>query len=202
MDWLAHALPRGGKSAHVPTLGELAERDVPTCYLTDRIGGVRERLQQTEWRVCVVVNEGRIVLGLLWSEALEADPQTPVEEVMDCAPSTIRPNISPEDAGEYMRDIDCVLVTTSDGVLLGLFHAEDHKHKDNEDKTRQNRTAVKNTARNRATHTLPRLQTLTTPGLSTSSCARAIIASQHTGRGGQSGGISTEGTPCLKKTRR
>src|SRR5437764_12439290 len=111
MDWLAHALPRGGKSAGVPNVGDLAEQDVPTCPPTDRIGDVRNRLQETEWSVCVVVNELKVVLGLLWGEALEASPQTLVEEVMDCAPSTIRPNITPEEAPDYIRDIDGVLVT-------------------------------------------------------------------------------------------
>src|SRR5438270_4965440 len=83
-DWLAHALPRGGKSARGPNVGELAARDVPTCGLHYRIGDVRTRLQETGWRVCVVMNEQRVVLGLLWGEALEADSDTPAEEVLDC----------------------------------------------------------------------------------------------------------------------
>src|SRR5438477_608993 len=113
-DWMANGLPRAGKSASVPQVGELVQTDVPTCNLATSIGDVQKLLEETGWRICVVVNEEKVVLGLLWGEALEADPQTPVEEVMDCAPSTIRANVLPKDVGQYMRDIDGVLITTSD----------------------------------------------------------------------------------------
>ena len=69
-DWFAYGLPREGKLAGVPHAGELARRDTPTCRLTDRIGDVRDQAWGTGWNACVVVNEERIVLGLLREQAL------------------------------------------------------------------------------------------------------------------------------------
>ena len=42
-DWLASGLPKEGKLANIPTLGEAARRNVPTCGLRDRVGDARER---------------------------------------------------------------------------------------------------------------------------------------------------------------
>ena len=68
------------------------------------------------------------MLGLLWGEGLDADPETPVEEVMEYGPSTVRPHVSPEEAAEHAKDMDGVLITTPDGILLGLLHLEEHEH--------------------------------------------------------------------------
>jgi CBS domain-containing protein len=136
MDWFAHGLPIEGDRADAPRAGKLAQRDVPICHPTERVGEVRQRVEQAGWGVCVVVNDERVVLGLLWGEALDvdADPHTPVEEVMDCAPSTVRPHLSPEEAAEYAKEMDGVLVTTADGKLLGLLHldteGDEHEHHD------------------------------------------------------------------------
>jgi hypothetical protein len=135
MDWFAHDLPIEGNRADAPRAGNLAQRDVPTCRPTEGVGDVRERVEQAGWAVCVVVNDERVVLGLLWGEGLDSDPATPVEEVMDCAPSTVRPHISPAEAAGYARDMDGVLVTTADGKLLGLLHldtGDQHQHYNHE----------------------------------------------------------------------
>src|SRR5438552_11499591 len=131
MDWLAFGLPREGKSASVRNAGELAEREVPTCSLTNSVGEVQERIRRVRWNVCVVVNDKKVVLGLLWGEGLEASATTPVEQVMDADPKTVRPNVSREEATEKAREMDGVLVTTSDGELIGLLHVE-HEHEGEE----------------------------------------------------------------------
>lgn len=126
-DWLANGLPTEGEFADVPRVGDLAWRDVPTCRLTDRIGSVAERVRASGANACVVVNDERVVLGLLRQEALDVDPQTPVEQVMEPGPKTYRFHVLPEKAADYLRrhEIDSVLVTTSDGELLGLLRRED-----------------------------------------------------------------------------
>jgi hypothetical protein len=43
-DWFASGLPREGKLASVPTIGEAARRDVPTCAPAEKVGAVRERV--------------------------------------------------------------------------------------------------------------------------------------------------------------
>src|SRR5439155_3564629 len=102
-DWLANGLPIEGKQANVLHLGDLARRDVPTCQLADKVGDVWQRVQAAGWDVCVVVNDERIVLGLLERAALSAGSQATVEQVMDCGPRTYRIDSSPEKAKTYME---------------------------------------------------------------------------------------------------
>jgi hypothetical protein len=75
-DWFASGLPREGRLASVPTIGEAARRDVPTCAPAEKVGAVRERVQRAGWDRCVVVNMERVVLGLLRERAL-VRPQIP-----------------------------------------------------------------------------------------------------------------------------
>ncbi len=86
-DWFAFGLPMEGEEAGQPRAGERADRDVPTCSPSERVGAVRERVQAAGGDTCVVVNEQRIVLGLLRPRALEAAAETCVEEVMELGPA-------------------------------------------------------------------------------------------------------------------
>lgn len=121
-DWFAAGLPREGAEADVPRVADIARRDVPTCGIVDRVGDVRNRLQERNWDVCVV-NAERVVLGLVRASALGVDPATPVEEVMESSPVTFRPHVRAGEMPEYVkkRGIARALVTTSDGVLIGLL---------------------------------------------------------------------------------
>jgi CBS domain-containing protein len=127
LDWLSAGLPVEGASAGAPSLGTVARRDVPTCRLEERLDVVRERMGAGPSMPCVVVNEQRIVLGLLKASALEGDPSRTVEEVMRSGPSTFRPNVSLREIDQYLHDheLDFALVTTSDGELVGLASADD-----------------------------------------------------------------------------
>jgi Mg/Co/Ni transporter MgtE len=77
--------------------------------------------------VCVVVNEERVVLGLLRDEQLAQDGDKVVAEVMRPGPSTFRPHLSVEEIAHYMIDHDLPSspITTSDGRLVGLLMADD-----------------------------------------------------------------------------
>jgi CBS domain-containing protein len=79
------------------------------------------------WELCVVVNEGNIVLGRLVRAALEGDADATVEAVMEPGPVTYRPHVVAEDAARTLaeRHVQSVLVTTGDGELIGVFRAED-----------------------------------------------------------------------------
>ena len=126
-DWFAAGLPREGTEAGTPRVGDVARRDVATCRIDERVGAVRNRVREGGWDVCVVVDEQRVVLGLVRAEALGVDPETPVEDVMQPSPVTFRPNLGLGQMPDYLKKqrIPRALVTTSDGVLIGLLRIED-----------------------------------------------------------------------------
>ena len=129
-DWFASGLPREGRLASVPTIGEAARRDVPTCAPADKVGAVRERVRKAGWDRCVVVNKERVVLGLLRERELLSDPKSSVEEAMRNGPATFRPNEPVWKMAKRMQDREAtaVLVTTPDGRLVGLLYREDAEH--------------------------------------------------------------------------
>jgi len=116
-----------GKFAEIPKAGDIVRQDVPTCKLTDRLGEVYERCQTFGWKVCVVVNELNVVLGRLRGEAWKADPQTPIEEVMENGPSTFRPDVFLKTLVKRMlnKKVGSVIITNSDGVLIGILYRKD-----------------------------------------------------------------------------
>jgi len=126
-DWMAAGLPIEGSKASIPRVGSVARRDIPTCRLDERLGGVSARVLATGWDQCVVVNEGNIVLGRLRRPALEGDADAIVEKVMEPGPVTYRPHVVAEDAARTLaeRHVQSVLVTTGDGELIGVFRPED-----------------------------------------------------------------------------
>jgi CBS domain-containing protein len=76
--------------------------------------------------VCVVIGERNVVLGQLSGEALKAGAGT-AAEAMAPGPTTYRPNLFAEDALHYMHQngLSHVLVTNSDGELIGVLRPED-----------------------------------------------------------------------------
>jgi CBS domain-containing protein len=76
---------------------------------------------------CPVVNEHRIVLGLLRSDAINANSTTTAEEAMISGPVTFRPNAALEEIDRYLTDhkIGHAVVTTPEGELIGLASADD-----------------------------------------------------------------------------
>jgi predicted transcriptional regulator len=129
-DWSASGLPTEGTLASVPNIGAAARPDAPTCTPTEKVGDVRDRTRRAGWDQCVVVNEERVVLGLLREKELDAEPEATVEEAMRNGPATFRPNELVGKMAKRMQDRGArtVLVTTSDGRLVGLLYREDAEH--------------------------------------------------------------------------
>jgi Mg/Co/Ni transporter MgtE len=100
---------------------------VPTCRLDEPIGEVRERVRDAGWDACVVVNEERIVFGILRDRELDQDADEPVERLMRPGPSTFRPNVPIEEMAGYMTEHDLISspITSSDGRLIGLLRKDD-----------------------------------------------------------------------------
>ncbi len=128
VDWAASGLPTEGTLAAAPYAGAAAKRDAPTCAPEEKAKEAWERARRAGWDRCVVVNGERVVLGLLREGDLaSSDPEAAVEGVMRNGPATFRPNEPVGKLAKRMRErgASAVLVTTSDGKLVGLLYRED-----------------------------------------------------------------------------
>jgi predicted transcriptional regulator len=127
LDWLAAGLPTEGTNSDCPRAGDASRKDVVVCGLKDRLGDVRERAEDAGWDVVVVVDDQRVVLGLLRSKQLAMDPSLTAGQAMRPGPSTFRPYVSTKEMADFMvgHDMDSAPITTSDGKLVGmLFRSE------------------------------------------------------------------------------
>lgn len=122
VEWLSNGLPAEGKLASELQIGAIAHPDVATCRLDQQLGEV-----EPDHDLCVVVNEQCIVLGDLRGKSLRGEPRTPVEQVMDPAPSTYRPNVRVKQMAHHMLESGArkVLVADADGRLVGWLSFED-----------------------------------------------------------------------------
>jgi len=120
-------LPTEGTNSQRPRAGDVARKDAPTCALDERLGDVQERVRAAGWNACVVVNQERVVLGLLREKELDEAPDRRIQEVMRPGPSTFRPHVETLEMATYMveHDVESSPITTSDGRLVGLLLRED-----------------------------------------------------------------------------
>jgi len=127
LDWLAAGLPTEGTNAMRPRAADLARKDVPTGRPDEHLEDVRARVGAAGWHACVVVNEARVVLGLLRAAQLQGDPAARLEAVMRPGPSTFRPFVSIEEMARFMIEhtLESSPITTSDGRLVGLLRRDD-----------------------------------------------------------------------------
>lgn len=120
-DWLAFGLPHEGSAVLV---GAALTTEVATCSFRDRLGDVRQALQASPFGSLVALDADGIVMGKLDRDATAAsdDDQT-VDRLMREGPTTVRPSEELSPLVERMRhaEVDAVLVTRSDGRLLGLL---------------------------------------------------------------------------------
>lgn len=116
-----------GAFAAILKAEDVVRDEVPTCTLTDRVGEVYQRCQAAGWKVCIVVNDRNVVLGRLRGEAWKVEPGTRVEEIMENGPTTFRPDFFLEPLVKRMHDrkVGSVIVTNSDGVLIGVVYRAD-----------------------------------------------------------------------------
>jgi CBS domain-containing protein len=143
LDWLAAGLPIEGTVSQAPRADDVVRRDVPTCRMDERIDEVRDRVHAADWEVCVVVNDERIVFGLLRKAELLKGRDEPVEQIMRPGPSTFRPHVRIEEMAAYMMEhhLPSSPITTSDGRLVGILLKEDaleavhrlHMHHEHDD---------------------------------------------------------------------
>ncbi len=125
--WLASGLPTEGPEAATPRAGDVADRDTPTCAPHDRLGDVRYRLRAAGGTSCIVVDDQRVILGRVRGEALDGDAEQTVEAVMEAGPTTVRPSEPLDTLIERMqkRRTGSIIVSTAEGVLVGVLYRED-----------------------------------------------------------------------------
>lgn len=127
LDWMAAGLPTEGTNAEHPRAGDVSRKDVPTAALDEKLGDVRERVKNAGWDAVVVINQERVVLGLLRAKELEKDADLRMEQAMRPGPSTFRPYVPIKEMADHMTEhmLDSSPITTSDGRLVGLLLQKD-----------------------------------------------------------------------------
>ncbi len=123
-DWTSSGLPTEGSMAGQPRAGDIVQRDIPTCSLAHRLGDARDRAQDADRNVCIVVDDHGVVLGRLRGDALREDPAATIESVMEDGPTTIRADASLGEITERMRKrgVGSIVVTDPEGRLLGILY--------------------------------------------------------------------------------
>ncbi len=113
--------------AEQPRAGDIAQRDIPTCGLANQLGDARDRAQDADRNVCIVVDDHGVVLGRLLGDAIREDHEATIESVMEDGPTTIRADASLGETTERMRKrgVGSILVTNAEGRLLGILYRDD-----------------------------------------------------------------------------
>jgi CBS domain-containing protein len=124
---MAAGLPTEGHNSTHPRAAQVARKDVPTARIDERLGDVRRRVKDAGWDAVVVINDERVVLGLLRAKELDKDPDLRIEEAMRPGPSTFRPYVPIMEMAAHMVEhhLESAPVTTSDGRLVGLLMQQD-----------------------------------------------------------------------------
>jgi hypothetical protein len=83
---------------------------------------VHERIDASRYGFGLVTSAGGVVLGRLRRSALDCDPTARIEDVMEPGPSTVRPHTPAAKLAKRLaaRDLKTAIVTTPEGVLLGV----------------------------------------------------------------------------------
>lgn len=100
----------------------MARTDMPVCSPEDLVGEIAQGA-----RAAVVVDAGRVVVGLLRARELQGPPERRVESVMVVGPSTFRPFVPIKEMADYLsgHDLESAPITTSDGKLVGVLFRDD-----------------------------------------------------------------------------
>ncbi len=125
---MAFGLPVEGEDG--PFLGEHLVEE-PTCDVSLTVGEARKVVDESGADVVIVVAGGGLAIGGIDADALEdQDDEAGLVDVLRPVPSTVRPSVtvsSVADAGG-----GSVLVTDSDGRLLGRAIVESGDHHDDD----------------------------------------------------------------------
>ena len=125
-DWLAHGLAVEKSSGEPRMVIDRMEGNIPTCHGNDSAAEIKIRAENAGFKWCPVINEEGVLLGVVREKMWQGDPTVRAAAIMDFAPTTIRPSYPVDDAVELLlkKNHEFILVTSSDGKLLGVFRHE------------------------------------------------------------------------------
>lgn len=125
-EWLGLGHAVEGTTPAAVRAGALARRDVGRVGVEATIGQARQ-VDGGEGEPVVVLADGDVVVGALRPDTLDGDDGTPVVDVLQPGPPTVRPSITASELALSMDEEgqDHVLVTLLDGRLVGLVRRRD-----------------------------------------------------------------------------
>jgi hypothetical protein len=86
-DWGSFGLPLEGAEGSETRVGAYVRTDVPNCRLNERLQEVCERLDESGWDTCFVLDEEGVVLGWIGRRAIQGRKDITAEEAMTTGPS-------------------------------------------------------------------------------------------------------------------
>ena len=124
LDWIGAGLPLEARAGGPAFVLDFIHRDAPTCSLTDHLSDIPRNTNG--FSEIVVVNYANAVLGVVAKDQLPGKTDETAEHVMNPAPTTFRPTGTIEEATAFMGRYDLaeLLVTTSEGKLVGLLNRQ------------------------------------------------------------------------------
>src|SRR4051794_41527542 len=98
-DWIARALPREGTQAADSRAVDFARKDVVTCRLGDRVGGVRERVKASPYGFALVVTAGGGLLRRPRGAGVGGEPEGSAEAGVEARAAAARGGLPPPPPG-------------------------------------------------------------------------------------------------------
>ena len=107
-------------------VADVMDRAAPTCRPAESVAEVLSRFEGSGAGGCVVINQHGVVFGRLWLDRLDPADARLAEDVMELGPVTIRADADLAETTERMRQrrVSSLIVTTPEGVLLGVMSAD------------------------------------------------------------------------------
>jgi CBS domain-containing protein len=127
VDWIAAGLPTVRAAQPSRRVLDAVRRDVPTCAPGAPAGLAMQQARAQGWDRCMVIAGQGTVVGILRADRISATEQAPAAEVMQPGPTTVRADEDLDATRQRMHDrhVAHLLVTTPDGILIGVLNAED-----------------------------------------------------------------------------
>ena len=122
-EWKAAGLPVEGNEAQGLKVADATRPDITTAQLQSLVGEVHASATRDGWDEALVLDCDGVVVGRLRDDAWAANPEAPVESVMEPGPTTVRPDGALKPLVDRMEDrgTELVAVTDPQGLLIGVL---------------------------------------------------------------------------------